>query len=574
MRSVIVVLFINYGKIQEACGGKPNKKPNVLFIVIDDLRPELGCYGSPVLTPNIDQLASQSIKFTNAHAQQTVCNPSRSSFLTSRRPDTTRVFDNSGYWRNIGGNFTTLPQYFKQNGYFTASIGKIFHHTATPNKTDDYPHSWSIPPYHPPTQQYKRAKVCLAPDGTKHEYLLCPVDPSQQPGGSLPDIQTADYTVSMMHNISSRRQHRSSEANKHLPREPFFLGVGFHKPHIPYKFPKEFLTLYPLKDVSIAPNPNLPSSLPEVAFEPYTSLREREDIAALNLSFPYGPVPLHYHKLIRQHYYAATSYVDFQVGKVLQSLEDNGFADNTIIVLVGDHGWQLGEHSEFAKFSNYATATRVPLMVYIPSSFSQDQQWNIDGLKHFRGRKFGFQNVFTKWADKTSHGHSSTVGGLVSDVLVELVDLFPTLTDLAGLHSVKGCPLDSHDVQLCTEGFSQVPLMKSLTDGSKINWKNCTFSQYPRPSDVPQQNTDTPKTKDIKIMGYAIRTVKFRYTEWIGFSPSTFKGNWSDVHARELYDHQMDAYEDFNVVEQPQYRQVVDELSKALRGGWKRCLPS
>ncbi|PIK56509.1 putative iduronate 2-sulfatase-like [Apostichopus japonicus] len=548
--------FVPYaGKLRRFFLHPAEGRPNVLFLVVDDLRPELGCYGSPVITPNIDQLAIQSIRFTNAHAQQALCAPSRASFLTSRRPDTTKVYDLDTYWRNAGGNFTTLPQYFKENGYFTASMGKVFHNGTASNETDDYPYSWSVPAYHPSTTKYKRKKVCLSPDGTRHEYLLCPVDVSQQPEGTLPDIQLADNAISMIRNMSSGL--KSTNASSHLP---FFLGLGFYKPHVPFKFPKEFLSLYPIETIKMATNKNLPASLPDVAFETYSSLREREDIAALNLSFPYGPMPDKYHLLIRQHYYAAVSYVDAMIGRVLNALEQSSLADNTIIVLIGDHGWQLGEHSEFAKFSNYALATRVPLLIHVPpllkTSFYQKKLTT-----------FHFQDVFQNMPQQTEGS------GKVSNAFVELVDIFPTIVDLAGLPSVSECPSVSHEIQLCTEGTSLLPLIKPVSAGAESMWKNCTFSQYPRPDIQPKNNTDVPKLKDIRIMGYTLQTKYYRFAEWLGFDTNTSKPDWSNVYARELYDLEKDVEENNNVADEPQYQLIIKNLTKALQKGWRNCKP-
>ncbi|XP_053091517.1 iduronate 2-sulfatase isoform X2 [Pangasianodon hypophthalmus] len=302
-------------------------KLNVLYIIADDLRPTLGCYSDPVVkSPNIDQLASKSTVFYNAFAQQAVCGPSRTSFLTSRRPDTTRLYDFNSYWRVSAGNYTTLPQYFKSNGYTTLSVGKVFHPGIASNHTDDYPYSWSVPPYHPPSFSYEKRKVCKNKDGTLHSNLLCSVNVSEMPLRTLPDLENAAEAIRLL------KAMKDTES-------PFFLAVGFYKPHIPFRIPAEYLKLYPIENMTLAPDPDVPKKLPEVAYNPWTDIRKREDVQALNVSFPYGPIPKDFQLRIRQHYFAAVSYVDAQVGKILQALDDLDLAKETIVVFTSDHGY-------------------------------------------------------------------------------------------------------------------------------------------------------------------------------------------------------------------------------------------
>ncbi|XP_013416506.1 iduronate 2-sulfatase-like [Lingula anatina] len=599
--------------------------PNVLFLVVDDLRPALGCYGNKeVHTPNIDNLARQSFKFNNAFVQQALCGPSRNSFLTSRRPDTLRVYDSHSYWRKTSGNFVTLPQHFKNNGYISVSAGKVFHPGASSGGDDDYPHSWTLPPYHPSTIKYRMEKVCPGPNGTKGMNLICPVDVSTQPEWTLPDIQTANYVKSFIKNITETLH------------KPFFLAVGFHKPHIPFKFPKEYLKLYPLSNVSLAPDPSIPSGLPSDAWNPWTDLRKRDDVKALNLSFPYGPIPKDFQMLIRQSYYAATTYMDAQVGKVLHALDMYHLSHNTIIILLGDHGWSLGEHGEWAKYSNFEVAVKSPLLIHVPnmtvpyshkgekfpfidvllgissqesqntfrrspskaaSLFSQIQ--NGDVLKkmnlrrltsqlaenNFKGRKS--LDVHHSRNPGTFNGNEYVAGkngtGYEIDALVEFVDIFPTVSDLAGLRVPPLCPKSPwvHLIPLCTEGTSLTPLMRNLTrirqsgvsSRYTLKWKNATFSQYPRPSDIPQKNSDEPRVSDIKIMGYSMRTDKYRYTEWVGFDGHHARANWSDVHARELYLRESDPLEDHNMANFTKYKPLVQEFSDLLKKGWRNAFP-
>ncbi|XP_006814432.1 iduronate 2-sulfatase-like [Saccoglossus kowalevskii] len=580
-------------------GTRRASKLNVLFIVVDDLRPALGCYDNVTqyFTPNIDQLAANSIKFTNAHVQQALCAPSRASFLTGRRPDTTRIYDLNSYWRSLGGNFTTLPQHFKENGYYAASVGKVFHPGISSNYTDDYPYSWSVPAFHPSTQKYKMKKVCPGPDGNLHMNLICPVDVKTQPEASLPDIQSTEYAIELLRNISQQQQQQTKGS------QPFFLAVGYHKPHIPLKYPKEFRDLYPLSSIKAPTNPDYPKKLPHVAWDPWTDVRRRDDIKALNVSFPYGPMPKHYQLLIRQSYYASTTYVDNLVGYLLSSLEKYGFAENTVITFVGDHGWALGEHQEWAKYSNFDVATRVPLLMYIPGVTDKKDQGHqkfphINILKQLRSAKLDNNttqetrrnrysnaegsetediNIFKSKTTVTMFDHSDLKSGrLVCNNHVELVDIFPTLTDICGITMPPLCPKNPTEVRLCTEGISLSPLIEQISTNDTLadfKWKKAVFTQYPRPSDEPQENSDSPILKDITIMGYSMVTDKYRYTEWIGFNNVQCQGNWDDVHARELYKLRSDKMENNNVANDAQYKELTQKLANLLRKGWRHALP-
>ncbi|XP_072302625.1 iduronate 2-sulfatase [Eucyclogobius newberryi] len=488
---------------------------NVLFMIADDLRTTLGCYGdSVVLSPNIDQLASHSHVFLNAFAQQAVCAPSRTSLLTSRRPDTTRLYDFKSYWRTHAGNYSTLPQYFKESGYYTKSIGKVFHPGVASNHSDDFPYSWSVPAYHPASFSFEKKKMCRGADGQLHSNLLCAVDVSQQPMATLPDIESTDEALTFIKSRRSRHQ-------------PFFLALGFHKPHIPFRIPQEFLSLYPLEHMSLAPDPDVPERLPLVAYNPWTDVRLREDVQKLNVSFPFGPIPKHFQLRIRQHYLSSVSFLDAQVGRLLSALELMGLDQNTTVVFTSDHGWSLGEHGEWAKYSNFDVATRVPLMFYVPGVTA----------KTIRGKRFQFIDVFGP--ERTFNN------GQESQSLVELLDVFPTLAHLSGLKVPEPCPESSFQVALCSEGTNRAH--DFIHQEEKINKEQIAFSQYPRPSDTPQEDSDLPDLKDIRVMGYSLRSWDYRFCLWLGFDPRTFQLNVSDVHAGELYVLDSDPGEDHNI---------------------------
>lgn len=451
-----------------------SQKPNVLFFMLDDFRSAIKALGDDLaITPNMDQLVDKSFYFSNIYAQQALCAPSRNSMLTSQRPDTLMTYNFQHYWRSFAGNYTTLPQYFKENGYRTESIGKIFHHGPSSNKTDDYPYSWSNPTYIPSSQEYRNKPVCKSDDGSFGRNLLCAVVVDFQPEGTLPDIQSTEKAVEFL------EKQRDNDT-------PYFLGVGFYKPHIPFKIPIEFLKLYNTDD--FMKNHLRPFDIPFVAWNPYNDLRERDDVKLLNISYPFGPVPTEFAAKIRQHYYAAVSYVDSLLGRILEHVNFS----NTIVVLTSDHGWSLGEHSEWSKYSNYEIALKVPLIIYDPK--------NPQG----RNKKI------------------SSIG--------ELIDVFPTIIDLAELSKIPQCgnSLDFEEEKItCTEGKSLYQKMTSSGSASEIesDADEVAFSQYPRPDKFPSKvpDSDQPKLKEIKIMGYSIRTRRFRYTAWIKFNNKKFK---------------------------------------------------
>jgi iduronate 2-sulfatase len=407
-----------------------------------------------------------------------------------------RLYDFFSYWRTEVGNFTTLPQYFKEHGYRTYSIGKVFHPGESSNFSDDWPLSWSEPAYHPSTDQFTNMANCFEKrGGPARENLICPVDVDTQPGGTLPDTESMLRAKQFLESTT----------------QPFFLAVGFHKPHIPLRYPREYLKHHKLYKFAVPDIDYRPPGIPDVAWNPFMDIIERDDIKALNISFPDGVIPRDYRLRIRQGYYAAVTYVDDLIGQVMQSVDLN----NTVVVLTGDHGWSLGEHSEWAKYSNFDVAVKVPLIVVAPESKRRDK---------------------------------------VTEV-VELVDLFPTLVDLSCLPALEECT--SRQQQTCTEGKSLAPLLRGqFSPGDQV-----AFSQYPRPSAYSQHNSDKPRLKAIKIMGYSLRTPRFRYTCWIGFNPRTFVRNWHQMYGEELYDHSIDSDEYMNLAD----RQSIDSLKVALK---------
>ncbi|XP_014224045.1 iduronate 2-sulfatase [Trichogramma pretiosum] len=513
------------------------KRKNFVFIIVDDLRPALGCYDDArAHTPNMDRLARRSVIFHRAYAQQSLCAPSRNSMLTSRRPDSLGLYDFNSYWRCVAGNFTTLPQHLKQQGYRTASLGKVFHPGASSNWNDDSPYSWTERPFHPVTDEYKDAPVC--PDEQSSagattvlaSNLLCPVRVSAMPNSTLPDLETLR---------ASRRFLRSDHAQR-----PFFLAVGFQKPHIPLKYPKRYLKLHPLRKFALPDNYDWPANVSSVAYNPWTDLRRRSDVAKLNLKCPWQKIPKTFGSKIIQSYYAAVSYVDDLIGELLDEIDALSLTNDTVVVLTSDHGWSLGEHSLWAKYSNFEVALRVPLIMSIPDLT-------------FRASI----NASSTWMD------CQEAKSIESPV--ELLDVFPTLAEIAGA-PVQKCPRRQQDVKLpdlCVEGSSLLKLVQdAFKNKTTVEWSKPAISQYPRPGLTPKcyPSSDEPKLRDIKIMGYSLRVERYRYTVWPSFSRAHKRPNWQEIHAEELYDHRQDQEENVNLAYSNSHNDLKTELKSIL----------
>lgn len=394
---------------------KPKAKMNVLFIAVDDLRPEFGAYGSKYIhSPNLDRLAKQGVTFTRAYVQQAVCSPSRSSFLTGARPDTTKVWDLVTHFRTAIPDVVTLPQHFKNNGYFVQGMGKIYH-----GGYDDA-QSWSVPWGTPKAITYglpenearqkasQQARRQANGDGNENGARGPAFEGADVPDNTFQDGKVAELAVKTLGEMAKKNQ-------------PFWLGVGFIKPHLPFVAPKKYWDLYDPAKIQLATNPYRPKDAPEYAVLPGGELRNYQDI-------PKGPIPDDLARQLKHGYYAAISYMDAQLGKVLDELDRLKLRDNTIIVLVGDHGWKLGEHGAWCKHTNVENDTHAPLLISVP------------GLKN---------------------------AGSSNAALVEFVDIYPTLAELCGLS------LPNH-----LEGTSLLPLLKNKAKAIKT----AAFSQYHRAS--------------------------------------------------------------------------------------------
>jgi arylsulfatase A-like enzyme len=451
----------------------PAGKYNVLFLPVDDLKPLLGCYGATqVKTPNIDALAKRGMRFTRAYCQQAVCAPSRASLMTGRRPDSTGVYDLVTHFRKALPDAVTLSQRFKDAGYFAASVGKIYH-----PGLDDAP-SWSVPNDYKLAGRYFDPNLLKEPReeaeaalvrGRSFEIADCADD-------ELPDGKIANHAIDLLRANKDRR---------------FFIAAGFMRPHLPFVAPRKYYDLYPLDQIKLADNPAPPKDAPKIALHNSAELRSYTDIPKKNQ--PIGDAKAR--ELIRG-YYASTTFVDAQIGRVMAELDRLGLADSTIVILWGDHGYHLGDHGVWTKHTNFEEATRAPLILLVP------------GMKH---------------------------PGAACDALVEFVDVYPTLCELAGLSTPAGL-----------EGASFAPLL----DDPTRPFKQAAFSQFPRGKN---------------IMGRSIRTPRYRCTEWQDKS--------GHPTARELYDHDVDPEENTNLANRPENRDLVDKLSAQLKAGWQAALP-
>lgn len=455
---------------------------NVVLFTADDLRPELGCYGSAAITPNLDALAARGTTFTRAYCQQAVCNPSRSSMLTGLRPGTLGLYVNGTHFRELKPEVMTLPLWFKEHGYTTRCSGKVFHNWHTKEKGD--PRSWSAPEflhYANHGDDTPRVTGALPENHAKHSEGL-------RKYGSVGMCECYDVPDEAYYDGRV-----AAEAVRLLPElkggGPFFLAVGFWKPHAPFNVPKKYWDLY---DRAALPplNPDRPLDAPEIAFHQSTEI-----LGPPEKQTP--PTPEQVAEM-RHGYFAGISYMDAQVGKVITALKEHDMLENTVILFWGDHGYHLGEHGLWAKTSNFELDARVPLIIAPPAP------------KH---------------------------PGAKTAALVEMIDLFPTLTDLTALPDAPGM-----------EGASLVPLLEDPS----ASVKPAAFTQHPRPA-YPDR---TPKMQP-EVMGYSVRTANWRYTEWM---------NWETgaVEASELYDHRKDEPELRNVAAAPPDQAAFEEAKRLL----------
>ena len=445
------LILINCHPVQKTESGKPN----ILFIAVDDLRPELGCYGHlQIKSPNIDKLAAEGLSFINAYCNVPVCGASRASLLTGIRPSVNRFVTWYTYAQDDAPDAISLPEHFKNNGYYTLSLGKVFHHI------DDMPESWSEAPWNPAKEtgyldyiSEENKKIMATASGPERAF---PFEAEDVDDESYHDGKIALRAIEKLQQLKKQDK-------------PFFLATGFLRPHLPFNAPQKYWDLYPEELIHLPGNYYPPKNVPDNAMHNFTELRAYAGIPAQ------GAVPDKMaHELIRG-YYASVSYVDAQIGKVLDALEELGLAENTIVILWGDHGWQLGEHALWCKHANFKTSLNAPLIIRPP----------------------GFK------------GQSKTEG------LVEFIDIYPSLCELAGL----SLPDQLH-------GKSFVPLLED----PGLLWENAVYSRFHK--------------------GESVITKRYLYTEWFDKEVNSID--------RMIYDHEKDPEENINIID---YSNLQDTIS-------------
>lgn len=446
-------------------------RPNILFISVDDLRPELNCYGaSHIKSPNIDALAAKGVRFNAAYCQQAVCLPSRISLFTGMRPDSTGIHDLFTHFRDTIPDAVTITQHLRKNGYQTIGMGKVYHDEQWKewDQWIDIKKTEGITEYHLDeiaadlARRESEAKRKDLKGNVRRQYVKGPsLEAADAPDSKFHDGAMTDVAIDLL---------------KSSGDQPFFMTVGYRKPHLPFVAPKKYWDMYDRDVIDLPDNYNLPKNAPQVALSTWGELRAYNDIPKE------GPVTNEKARELIHGYYACISFVDTQIGRLLSALEQSGLDQKTVVILWSDHGWKLGEHAMWCKHTNFEIDARVPMIIRLPK-----------------------QNE-----------------GRVDEHFVELVDLYPTVCELAGIETPTAC-----------EGSSLMPI---LSDESSIEWRKESLSQYKR-----------ARKKGGDIIGYSMKFAQGRYTEWI--NQKTDKRQ-----AVEFYDHREDPDEN---------RNANAELSKA-----------
>ncbi len=399
------------------------KQYNVLFIIADDLRPQLGCYGDKMVkSPNIDRLAEQGYIFTRAYCQQALCGPSRTSFLTGYRPEKTKVRDIVTHFRSTIPDAITLPQLFKNNGYESVGLFKVFHLVGFAprgfgNLNDTV--SWSIPLWLPTHTSYGTIGDSLFRLSYRAHLKKGPIGYNNLPRSLA--FEATDVKDSMMNDGQTAQ--RAIRYISQLKDKPFFMAVGFYHPHLPFTAPAKYWGLYNEDSLTLPDNQYKPVGAPDYAVVDSKELRSYVNIPDT------GTFSTKLKKQLLHGYLASISYVDAQIGLVLDELKRQDLDKNTIIVLMGDHGYQVGEHNMWGKkHTNFEISTHAPLIISVPDMRS----------------------------------------GQRIDKLVEFIDIYPTLADLCHLNP----PSD-------LDGRSLLPL---LYNPDTSTWNYPAFSSYPRGS--------------------------------------------------------------------------------------------
>ncbi|MFY0652555.1 MAG: sulfatase [Cyclobacteriaceae bacterium] len=452
-------------------------KPNVLFIAVDDLRPELNCYGADYMkTPHMDRLAERSMLFNNAYTQQAVCAPSRNTILTGLRPDALGIYDLYTFFRKKSPDVVTLPQHFKNNGYVSEAVGKLYH-TGHGNSDDSL--SWSNPKINTNKLRNEIPKlnngdtVDLQSDFPLIDGKKLPYYCSDAPEEQMTDAITTKVALDHL---------------DHLQGKNFFLAVGYVKPHLPFVAPRKYWDMYNPDEIEI-PERNDPEGMPSVALHSFGELRKYHNIPSVKESKYLND---EMSRNLIHGYRASVSMIDAQIGRLLDKLDELELSDNTIIVLWGDHGWKLGEYGGWCKHTNFELDTRVPLMISAPELL--------------QGKK--------------------------TASLAELVDVYPTLCDLAGITKPKHL-----------EGQSLAPILKD----EEVQVNKVAISQYPRGKSLGYDRKN-------ELMGYSVFDGKYRFVRWQSYEDP------KKVLYRELYDHTANREATRNLADDVSFSSIVQKL--------------
>jgi len=476
-----IVCFVCAGVIVVACQSpqcQAQTKPNVLLICVDDLKPTVGCYGDTFAkTPHIDALAKRGVRFEAAYCNQAVCSPSRNALMTGLRPQTIGVYDLETHFRRAAPDAVTFSEYFIQNGYVAHGLGKIYH---VGHGNIDDKRSWSGPSWRPRKPGYVLESSLNSIVTDKKGKQRGPATESAEvPDASYADGAIADEAIERLKTLSQS------------PDQPFFLAVGFMKPHLPFVAPQKYWDLYDANNLPMPKTAVPPKGAPPYAATNFGELRNYSDMPEM------GAIDEPTARRLIHGYYAATSYMDAQLGRVLDQAETQRLLDNTIVILWGDHGWHLGDHGMWCKHTNYEQAARIPVIVAAPT-----------------GQK-----------------------NQASDALIESVDIYPTVAQLAGL------PLPT---DIDGRSFASVIADPSTTARPYVT------HVYPRGQQI----------------GRAIRDTRYRMVEW------KVPGRSADSAEIELYDYQADPLETVNLADaNPQVVQTMrallaehPEAKQSLRG--------
>lgn len=480
-----------------AATGNARKRSKFLFIAVDDLRPMMGHYGdSQIKTPNLDQLAQHLLTFDNAYTQVAVCGASRAALFTALRPERTGMLTHQERISVSAKGAPALHSSFKDAGFKTMAMGKVLHFA------DDAADGWTEPHRSAPRErapgipkEMNLNDSALDPKSAeiwRNDPYKLDGGPRRQPVDEAADLPDEKFRDGVITDMAIERLDQLSKSD-----EPFFMALGYAKPHLPFNAPKRYWDMYDRSKIKITDRKTLPTGAPEYAVTRGGEINNYSGLAPYKLKNGFNEEET---RRLTHGYMACVSFIDAQLGKLVTAIKDNGLWDELTICLWGDHGYKLGDYNSWTKHTNYEIDTRVPLMLRVP------------GL-----------------TDK----------GERSDALVETVDIFPTLLQLADI-PVPG------DL----EGISFAPLLSN----PKQPWKSASFSQFGRNNDGHE------------LMGYSVRTRNFRYVMW--------KDVKSDkIIAQELYDHRTDPEETKSVAADPAYAQTLAELRDLRLKGWKAALP-